>query len=83
MPGKARKKYRNAKKALDAGQGSNSLAKRESIPYPNGQTHGRGNFNLVEFLFEASNISKEDYCQDYGFHARFFTFILSNSLHFR
>ena len=22
-------------------------------------------------------------CQDYGFHARFFTFILSNSLHFR
>ena len=23
------------------------------------------------------------YCQDYGFHARFFAFILSNSLHFR
>ena len=22
-------------------------------------------------------------CQDYGFHAQFFTFILSNSLHFR
>jgi len=33
----------------------------EKIPYPTGQTPGRGDFNLSAYLEETSNISKEDY----------------------
>jgi hypothetical protein len=58
MSGKVQKKYKHAKKALDS---SREPAKRELIPYPSGQTHGRGDFNLAEFLLEHSNVSKEEY----------------------
>lgn len=61
IPGKVQKKYKNAKRALDATRNSNELAKRDLIPHPTGQTHGRGNFNLAECLFETSDVSKEDY----------------------
>ena len=32
---------------------------------------------------DAATVTSSPDCQDYGFHTRFFTFILSNSLHFR
>ena len=51
------KKYKGAKKALEAGQGSNGPAKRELIPYPTGKTPGRGDFNLLDYV----GVSKEEY----------------------
>ena len=59
--GKVYKKYKCAKKALEVGQGFDKPVRREKIPYPTGQTPGRGDFDLSEYLEEASDISKEDY----------------------
>ena len=58
MLGKVQKKYKHAKRAINA---SHEPANRELIPYPSGQTHSRDGFNLAEFVFKASHIGKEDY----------------------
>lgn len=59
--GKVQKKYKHAKKALATSQDFDGPAKGDKIPYPTGETHGRGNFNLPAFLSEHSGVSKEDY----------------------
>jgi hypothetical protein len=58
--GKAQKKYKHVKKTLEASQGSSKPVKK-LIPYPTGQIHGRGNFNLADYLYVESSVSKEDY----------------------
>ena len=55
--GRLRKKHKRAKMALDASQGSAALGNEEIIPYPTGQTPGRGDFQLAQFL----KISQEEY----------------------
>lgn len=59
--GKVHKRFKRAKKALVASQDPKKSTQRAKIPYPTGETPGRGDFNLADFLFEHSEVSKEDY----------------------
>jgi hypothetical protein len=59
--GKVHKRFKRAKKALAASQDPNESTQRAKIPYPTGETPGRGDFNLADFLFKHSDVSKEDY----------------------
>ena len=52
-----RKKHKRTKRALDASQGSAALGNEETIPYPTGQTPGRGDFQLAQFL----KVGQEEY----------------------
>jgi hypothetical protein len=51
------KKHKRTKRALDASQGSAASGNEETIPYPTGQTPGRGDFQLAQFL----KVSQEEY----------------------
>lgn len=55
---KVQKKYKHAKKALEASQ---DLDESEKIPYPTGQTPGQGDLKLKEYLKETSGVSPEEY----------------------
>lgn len=70
MLGKVQKKYKRAKKALTTTRDFDEPAKQDKIPYPTGETPGRGEFKLSAFLFECSGVGKEDYN---GFIVRNFT----------
>lgn len=60
--GKVHKRYKRAKRALAASRDPNeSATQRAKIPYPTGETPGRGNLNLADFLLAHSEVSKEDY----------------------
>ena len=56
-PDRLRKKHKRAKKALNASQGSATPGNEETIPYPTGQTPGRKDFQLAEFL----GVGQEEY----------------------
>ncbi|KAF9645544.1 hypothetical protein BDM02DRAFT_3131013 [Thelephora ganbajun] len=51
------KKYKRAKMTLEASKGSAAPRSEDLIPYPTGQTPGRGDFNLFSFL----DIGQEEY----------------------
>lgn len=61
MIAKVQKKYKHTKKALNASQRPNESTAKELIPYPTGQTHGRGGYNVADDLFEKSGVTKEGY----------------------
>ena len=58
----------------DMNGGAGVLRGANNVYHRGVKRKGWGNMNLN---------NDQGVCQDYGFHARFFTFILSNSLHFR
>ena len=51
------KKYKKAKRTIEAGQGLNKPQAKTTIPYPTGETPGRGDCKLSELL----NVDKEVY----------------------
>jgi hypothetical protein len=55
--GRLRKKHKRTKSTLDASQGSAASRNEETIPYPTGQTPGRGDFQLAQFL----KVSQEEH----------------------
>ena len=59
--GKIYKKYRHAKKVIATGRDAGASVQRTKIPYPTGETPGRGEFNLATFLLMHSEVSKETY----------------------
>lgn len=59
--GKIHKKYKRAKRVIATGQDANESARQVKIPYPTGETPGRGEFNLADFLLVHSEVSKETY----------------------
>jgi hypothetical protein len=55
--GRLQKKHKRAKRALEVNKGTAALGNEETIPYPTGQTPGRGDFQLAQFL----KINQEEY----------------------
>ena len=56
--GKIQKKYKRAKKVIATGQDANGPAQEKNISYPTGETPGRKEFNLADFLLVHSEVSK-------------------------